>query len=106
MTSGAGPTCGTNRCGDEPCERCGAPASFFSTSVECDTDHATCRTTESQALCTACAKSEGVYPRWHLRLVSWAMWLVMLPLKPYLRRKYPREYWEARFKELEEKNSG
>ena len=29
------------------------------------------------------------------------MYLLILPALPYLRRKYPREYWEAKFKDIQ-----
>jgi hypothetical protein len=34
------------------------------------------------------------------------MYAAMLPLRGYLRRKYPPEYWEARFRKTQEETHG
>jgi hypothetical protein len=36
---------------------------------------------------------------------AWLVYVAMIPFRGYLRRKYPKEYWQKRFDELEKNKS-
>ncbi len=85
---------------DDGCDICGAPATVFECSVVVDTTLTSTSTSSSRALCKQCAKTVGAYPKLRHRILGLAMFAVLWPLRGYLRRKYPPEYWQRRFDEL------
>lgn len=85
--------------GEAVCERCGAPATFQAVTAICQ--DGVCRSGESHSWCKPCARVLGEYPRrWQL-IPAFIMMLALLPFRGYLRRKYPREYWEQKLRDIE-----
>ena len=91
----------------EPCERCGAAASFFACTARGDVQedgHTATQGVESHSYCVACAKAAGLYPGKLGMLWVGIQYFLLWPVRLYMRLKYPPEYWKQRFKEVE-KNS-
>ncbi len=82
---------------DEGCELCGAPATVFECSVVIGESSSS---SSSRALCKQCAKAAGAYPKLRHRLLGLAMFAAIWPFRGYLRRKYPPEYWQRQFDQL------
>lgn len=86
----------------ESCEICGGSVDF----VDCDItigETGKVEQSSTRMLCMSCAKREKLYPSLWARVRSWPLRLLLWLLRPIIRRMFPREYWEARFKEIEQK---
>jgi hypothetical protein len=83
------------------CECCGAPARFQSTEATCEfgddarSDEHSCAVTVSRSLCIHCAKAEGVYPEWYVRLpvyvVGVLLYIALRPFRRTLRRRVQQQ---------------